>query len=62
MSNRFGSYSDALVLSEGRCMKSNYEEEIIIPAILRSEFKRVKEGVVKRIGEVRRIAEERKIN
>lgn len=42
-------YSDALVLTEGRTRK--HEIEIITEPVIKSEFKRISNNVVKRISE-----------
>jgi hypothetical protein len=44
-------YSDALILSEGRCRKNLMEDQIVIPAIVKSNWIRINEKIVRRTSE-----------
>ena len=45
-------YSDALILSEGRCKKYTNNDRIVVPAMYRSELIRTKgKETVRRVGE-----------
>jgi hypothetical protein len=44
-------YSDALILTEGRYRERHAEEEVVIPAIVKSKWIRINETIVRRTTE-----------
>jgi len=55
-------YSDALILSEGRCRKNQIEDQIVIPAIVKSNWIRINETTVRRTSEAVLVKAEQLLN
>jgi len=55
-------YSDALILSEGRYKKNQAEQQIVIPAIVKSKWIRINETIVRRTSEAVLVKAEQVLN